>query len=283
MNKKLLKIAILGKTNAGKSTLINLLVGEKISIINKKINTTLEFIIGVKNINNSQIIFYDTPGSNLLKTTNINQKNLKTNIWQAINEVDLLVYIIDISNYKYKYVESDILKLSEVNKSIVIIFNKIDLIEKENFLPIINELKNISHLKDFFLISAKFNKGIKLFYEYLTSKSYNSKWIYNNNEITNKDDVFITNECTRNSILKFLHKEIPYNLCVKNILFKYLKNNNLKIKQVIELKNIRHKPIILGKNGVTIKKIREQSQKDIQEIFNIKTHLYLRIDINNDK
>ncbi len=87
MNKKLLKVALLGKTNAGKSTLINSLIGEKISIVNKKINTTQESIIGIKNIDNTQIVFYDTPGSNFLKTLNLNQKYLKINIWNAIDSV----------------------------------------------------------------------------------------------------------------------------------------------------------------------------------------------------
>ena len=99
----------------------------------------------------------------------------------------------------------------------------------------------------------------------------------------NKDDIYITNECTRNAILKFLHKEIPYNIKIKNTLFKYLKNNDLKIKQSIELDNKRYKPIILGKNGNTIKRIRECSQKDIKSIINNNIHLYLQIDTKNAK
>ena len=94
MPNRLLKIALIGKTNAGKSTLINSFVGEKISIINKKINTTQDLILGIKNIGETQIIFYDTPGSNFLKTTNIFQKKLKINLWEAIESVDLMLYIV---------------------------------------------------------------------------------------------------------------------------------------------------------------------------------------------
>ena len=282
MKKKLIKVALVGKTNAGKSTLVNSFVGEKISIINKKINTTQDLILGILNIDTTQIIFYDTPGSNFLKTSNLLQKKIKTHIWSAIDQVNLILYIIDSSKYNYQDIESDINKISEVNKSIILVFNKIDLIENEKILFYINELKKINYIESFFNISAKYNKGITNLSNYLRTKSITQEWLYKNDEITNKDDIFITNECTRNAILEFLHQEIPYNIKVRSLVFKYLKNHDLKIKQSIELQNERYKPIILGKKGNTIKRIRENSQNAIHKILNCKVHLYLQVNINND-
>lgn len=283
MKKKLIKVALVGKTNAGKSTLVNSFVGEKISIINKKINTTQDLILGILNIDTTQIIFYDTPGSNFLKTSNLFQKKNKTHIWSAIEQVNLILYIIDSSKYNYQDIESDINKISEVNKSIILVFNKIDLIENEKILFYINELKKINFIESFFNISAKYNKGITNLSNYLRTKSITQEWLYKNDEITNKDDIFITNECTRNAILEFLHQEIPYNIKVRSLVFKYLKNHDLKIKQSIELQNERYKPIILGKKGNTIKRIRENSQNAIHKILNCKVHLYLQVNINNDR
>tara|TARA_B100000678_G_scaffold203957_1_gene171718 strand:- start:1111 stop:1962 length:852 start_codon:yes stop_codon:yes gene_type:complete len=283
MKKKLIKVALVGKTNAGKSTLVNSFVGEKISIINKKINTTQDLILGILNIDTTQIIFYDTPGSNFLKTSNLLQKKIKTHIWSAIDQVNLILYIIDSSKYNYQDIESDINKISEVNKSIILVFNKIDLIENEKILFYINELKKINFIESFFNISAKYNKGITNLSNYLRTKSITQEWLYKNDEITNKDDIFITNECTRNAILEFLHQEIPYNIKVRSLVFKYLKNHDLKIKQSIELQNERYKPIILGKKGNTIKRIRENSQNAIHKILNCKVHLYLQVNINNDR
>jgi GTP-binding protein Era len=283
MKKKLIKVALVGKTNAGKSTLVNSFVGEKISIINKKINTTQDLILGILNIDTTQIIFYDTPGSNFLKTSNLLQKKNKTHIWSAIDQVNLILYIIDSSKYNYQNIESDINKISEVNKSIILVFNKIDLIENEKILFYINELKKINFIESFFNISAKYNKGITNLSNYLRTKSITQEWLYKNDEITNKDDIFITNECTRNAILEFLHQEIPYNIKVRSLVFKYLKNHDLKIKQSIELQNERYKPIILGKKGNTIKRIRENSQNAIHKILNCKVHLYLQVNINNDR
>ena len=280
MKKKLIKVALVGKTNAGKSTLVNSFVGEKISIVNKKINTTQDLILGILNIGTTQIIFYDTPGSNFLKTSNLLQKKIKTHIWSAIDQVNLILYIIDSSKYNYQDIESDINKISEVNKSIILVFNKIDLIENEKILFYINELKKINFIESFFNISAKYNKGITNLSNYLRTKSITQEWLYKNDEITNKDDIFITNECTRNAILEFLHQEIPYNIKVRSLVFKYLKNHDLKIKQSIELQNERYKPIILGKKGNTIKRI---SQNAIHKILNCKVHLYLQVNINNDR
>ena len=283
MKYKLLKVAIIGKTNAGKSTLVNSFVGEKISIINKKINTTQDLILGIKNIENNQIIFYDTPGSNFLEISNIIQKKLKTNIWEAIDRVDLLLYIVDVLKYNFQHIKNDIIKISEVNKPIILVFNKIDLIDNKKILPFIDELQNINLVEEFFNISAKYNKGLHLLSKFLISKSYFKQWIYFNDEITNKNDIYITNECTRNALLEYLHQEIPYNLKIKNILFKYLKNKDLKIKQSIELNNIRYKSIVLGKKGQTIKRIRERSQNQISNILNCKVHLYLQVIMKNEK
>ena len=283
MRDKLIKVALIGKTNAGKSTLINYLVGEKISIINKKINTTQESILGIKNINNTQIIFYDTPGSNFLKTNKLSQKKLKINLWESIESVDFLIYLIDVLKYNFKEIEKDIIKISEVNKPILLIFNKIDLIDNKKTLPMINELNKINKIEEYFVISAKNYKGIDHFLNFLLNKSYFDQWIYNNNEITDKDDIFISSECTRNSILLYMHQEIPYNIKIINESFKFLKNNDLKIKQSIEINNYRYKGIILGKKGENIKRIRENSQNEIKNIFNCKVHLYLKVTVKNEK
>ena len=137
-------------------------------------------------------------------------------------------------------------------------------------------------VQEFFNISAKYIKGIDQLICYLISKSKTNKWRFINNEVSDKDDIFISNECTRNAILKYLHKEVPYNLNIRNVIFKVLKNNDLKIKQSIELKNLRYKPIILGKNGDTIKKIRKYSQNEIANIMQSKVHLYLQVNKIND-
>ena len=277
MRNRIIYVALIGKTNAGKSTFINSIVKEKISIENKKINTTQEIITGIINLKNTQIIFYDTPGSNFLKTSNLIQKKQKTQILELINHVDVIFFIIDIVKFNYNSIIKDIKKVKEINKPVIVVFNKIDLIEKDKILLYIEKLNETNLVNDFFIISAKYNKGFDLIIKYLVKKSRYGNWKYLAEYLTNKNDIFISNECTRNALLKYLHKEIPYNIVVKNKIFKFINKKNIKIKQLIEINNLRYKPIILGKKGNTIKRIRESSQKEIENVFNSKIHLYLEV------
>ena len=277
MTSKILKIALVGRTNAGKSTLINKIVGEKISIQNKKINTTQITIMGVKNIKKTQLVFYDTPGSNFLKSLNNQSRNLKTNLWSGIDESDIIFYLIDSKTANKKFLFEQIDKLQEVKKKIIVIFNKIDLISNKKLLPLISDLDKKFNIDSFFTISAIQNIGIKDLLDYIEKYSYVSKWIFNDDEITNKDDIFIVGELLRETMLTYLHKEIPYNVNIETSNFKILKNNDIKIKQKIIINQKRYKKIILGKNGEMIKKIREDSQKKMSQILDSKIHLYIEI------
>ena len=282
MNKKVLKLGLYGRTNAGKSTLINKIIGEKISIVNKKVNTTIDSIIGVLNTKNVQLIFYDTPGSNFLKSKkNTINKKIKTEIWETLNHIDTILFLVDAYKFNLANLIDELKSINTSGKPIIVIFNKIDLLQKKKILPYVSQINTQVNISDYFYISAKFSDGTNELLNFLISKSMNGNWIYKNNEITNKDDIFITNECTRNAILNYLHKEIPYNVKIKNINFKILKNQHTKIKQKIIINNKRYKSIILGKNGSTIKRIRERSQKEIQKILNCKTHLYIEISLND--
>jgi len=277
MTSKILKIALVGRTNAGKSTLINKIVGEKISIQNKKINTTQVTIMGVKNIKKTQLVFYDTPGSNFLKSLNNQSRNLKTNLWSGIDESDIIFYLIDSKTANKKFLVEQIDKLQEVKKKIIVIFNKIDLISNKQLLPLISDLDKKFNIDSFFTISAIQNIGIKDLLDYIEKYSYASKWIFNDDEITNKDDIFIVGELLRETMLTYLHKEIPYNVNIETSNFKILKNNDIKIKQKIIINQKRYKKIILGKKGEMIKKIREDSQKKMSQILDSKIHLYIEI------
>ena len=277
MISRVLKIALVGKTNAGKSTLINRIVGEKISIQNKKINTTQVTIMGVKNIKKTQLIFYDTPGSNFLKSLNAQSKNLKTNLWNGIDDSDIILYLVDSKTANTKFLFEQIKKLQEVNKKILIIFNKIDLISNKDILPLTSNLNKNFNIDSFFTISAKQNIGIEDLLNYIDKFSYASNWLFKYDEITNKDDVFIVGELLRETMLTYLHKEIPYIVNIQTYNFKTLRNKDIKIKQKIIINQPRYKKIILGKKGEMIKKIREDSQKKMSKIFNAKIHLYIEI------
>ena len=277
MKTKKLRISLVGRTNAGKSTLINRIVGEKISIQNKKINTTQDTIIGIRNIKESQLLFYDTPGSNFLKNLDSQSKKLKKNLWNGIDESDLILYLIDSSSINTKFLFEQLEKINETKKKIIVVFNKTDLILNKKLLPIITKISNQFKVESFFTISAKKNIGIDDILNFLKKYTYPSKWEYLNDEITNKDDKFFLSELLRETLLTYLHKEIPYNISIRTTNFKELSKSDIKIKQKILINEKRYKKIILGKKGSMIKKIREECQKKIKSIFKKNIHLYIEL------
>ena len=277
MKTKKLRISLVGRTNSGKSTLINRIIGEKISIQNKKINTTQDTIIGIRNIKESQLLFYDTPGSNFLKNLDSQSKKLKKNLWNGIDESDLILYLIDASSINTKFLFEQLEKINETKKKIIVAFNKTDLILNKKLLPIITKISNQFKVESFFTISAKKNIGIDDILKFLKKYTYPSKWEYLNDEITNKDDKFFLSELLRETLLTYLHKEIPYNISIRTTNFKELSKSDIKIKQKILINEKRYKKIILGKKGSMIKKIREECQKKIKSVFKKKIHLYIEL------
>ena len=277
MKTKKLRVSLVGRTNAGKSTLINCIVGEKISIQNKKINTTQDTIIGIRNIQESQLLFYDTPGSNFLKNLDSQSKKLKKNLWNGIDESDLILYLIDTSSINTKFLFEQLDKIKETKKKIIVAFNKTDLILNKKLLPIITKISNQFKVESFFTISAKKNIGIDDILKFLKKYAYPCKWEYLNDEITDKDDKFFLSELLRETMLTYLHKEIPYNVSIRTTNFKELSKSDIKIKQKILINEKRYKKIILGKKGSMIKKIREECQKKIKSVFKKKIHLYIEL------
>ena len=279
MKNKILSACIIGSTNSGKSTFFNYLIKKNISIVNKKRNTTIDSIKGIVNINNLQIIFYDTPGINFFKVSKDSQHIIKNIYWNSIFISDIILYLIDVSK-KNIIINHDIIKIirrENKNKKIVFILNKIDLVKKIKLLPIIDKINNIYDQKLIIPISAKLGQGIDIIINILKNNACKGEWLYKKNIISDKNNVYISNEVTRNSLLKNLNQEIPYALNVTNTKWKIINNNNIIIKQNIIANKKAYKKIILGKDGHMIKRIRESSQKELSKLFNKKIHLYINI------
>ena len=155
--------------------------------------------------------------------------------------------------------------------------NKIDLISKNELIQKMVNIHKVNNKLEIFPISSTKNIGVKDLITFTSKFSKKMDWIYKKNEITNKNDIFISNEITRESLLKFLNEEIPYSVKVINCKFKIIKNKDLILHQEIIINKPSYKKIIVGKNGLMIKKIREYSQKILSKYFSMKTHLYLNV------
>ena len=276
--RKLLKALIVGKPNVGKSTLTNFLVGEKISIVSRKAQTTQKNTTGVITKNDSQLIFFDTPGLNKV------EKNIRiSETFKAVAEdVDVLIYMVDnrkssqsidahFSNWYNK-------KVSGFRKKILIV-NKIDSIEKLKLFEITKKINEVINFDETFFISLSKKSGTETFIKWLDNQAYYNEWIFSENHKNNVGKKKFLSELTREKLFEYVHEEIPYNLEIKTDYMEPTGNKSLKVYQTVWLNKKSYKPIILGKEGKSIKMISIKARRDM-EIFLKKTvHLFIRLKI----
>ncbi len=273
-------VTIIGEVNVGKSSLLNILVKKDVSIITHKSNTTNKQIKGIKSYKNSQIIFIDTPGLYINKgKTN---RNFLSEIWSAVTEADFLCIVVDgnrtVSNVVYQLLE----QINEKNlpkKRIILAINKIDLISKDKLLKKTQEINEKYEFDKIFMISALKNDGIDDLLNWFTKHLPQKKWLYPPHIISDQSLDQQLNEKTRQIILLRIHDEIPYSIEVSSDNIINVSKSKLRIFQSIYVHNQRHRSILIGKKGETIKSISISARKKIEKFTNKKIDLFLEVKI----
>ena len=273
-------VNLIGVPNSGKSTLINKLIGKKISIVSHKVQTTRFCIRGVYNFNltnklKSQIIFVDTPGIFLPKRRL--EKAMVSAAWSELNLTDKVVFIHDVSKRLDKNSKEIIEQIFKIKTDLVLVLNKIDLLPKERILKRISEIKNLYNFEEIFLISAKNGSGCNKLIKYLANKMPEHSFFYNENTITDLPHSILAAEITREKLFKNLNQELPYNLTVETEKWDVNSDESINIQQIIYINKQSYKPIILGKQGQNIKKIGTVSRKELEKLLETKVHLFLHI------
>jgi GTPase len=272
---------IVGRPNAGKSSFMNTLLGQKISIVTAKIQTTRTLIRGILTEDNLQAIFIDTPG---IFTPS---KKLETSIvktaWTGLDEgIDFCLHLFDgikgITEEDLSIIES--LKRKK-NTIILAAINKIDRLSEKQILDFAQTVYDLSVYKEVFLFSARKNIGIDKFVNYLKKNSPESPWLYDADEVTTLPSRLISSEITREKLFLCLNQELPYNLTVETENWEEDKKA-IKINQVIYVTKENYKKIILGEKGQNIKKIGQMARKEIAEVFDKKIHLYLFVKVREN-
>ena len=279
--KKYGTISIVGETNVGKSTLVNALIGHKVSIVTHKAQTTRDQIIGVYVKENIQIVFYDTPGIFVPKYKL--DRATYTTVWNSIEESDFIILLIDSRRALSGNLDKIINNLERYNKDVFCVFNKIDLVNIKTLLPGIEKLRTNKILKDFFLVSAKYKKGIGQLEKYLCDTMPNKNWKYSIKQSKTALTKFFVEELIREKILLNLHDEIPYGLVLQTEVWDTLRRGDITAKILILSPKKTYKPIILGKNGSLIKKISISDRKEIMQQFNLRFNLYLYVKVSSLK
>ena len=278
MGKLNIVISIVGPSNSGKSTLLNKILDEKVSIVSRKVQTTRMGLRGIFNNNEVQIIFIDTPG--LFDAKTIFEKAMVENAFNNLNDADLVYFLIDGSRKLSKFDKQVLEYFENFKKEAFLIINKIDLIDKKQLLEITNNINSYFSFKKTFYISAKTKEGVNDLLSQTNKEAVSEGWLYPEDQYTNLQSAILCEEITREKIFNHVHEEVPYSSIVKTDSWSD-KKNLLKIGQTIYVKKKNHKGIILGKEGSKIKEIGTDSRIDLEKIFNKK--IFLSLDVKVDK
>jgi GTP-binding protein Era len=281
MTKKHGTIALIGAPNAGKSTLTNALLGQKLSIVSPKIQTTRNAIKAIVVEGETQLIIIDTPGIFIPRNDKILERVIVKSAWQGLREADHVCFLVDASlgmNHENLRILED---LKKENLAMTILVNKIDIAKKSALLEINVVLANLG-FEDIFFISAQTNDGVEKIKKFLCEKCKNPDWIFDEDQITDAPMRFVASEITREKLFLNLNEELPYSLTVKTDTYEILDNKQIKIHQTIFVLKESQKSIVVGKNGSMIKLIGEAARHDLGEIAGTKVHLFLFVKVKKD-
>ena len=267
-------ISILGLPNAGKSTLLNQLIGAKISIVTPKPQTTRFRILGVRILETTQLVFLDTPG--IFTPKKRLDRAMMSAIWKAYDDTDLSLFVIDAQKGLSDTVLDVLTPLLAKPKKIIPILNKIDLVVKEKLLDMSHQLSHMG-CSTLFMICASEGKGVLDILTFLKDHVPIGPWHYPENQQTDLNERLWAAEITREVLFLKLHDELPYGLTVETTDFERFDNRSLKMNQTIYVERDSHKAIVLGAKGSQIKKIGQASRLELERLFMCPVHLFLHV------
>jgi len=274
-------VAVIGAPNAGKSTLVNHLVGFKVSIVTHKVQTTRTRIRGVCMHGASQIIFVDTPG--IFEPKRKLDRAMVDAAWLGANDADLIVFLYDVTRREVDSDTSRILSgLKNNNKEAILVLNKIDLVKSELLLPITKRFQKENIFSNTFMISAANGSGCEKLLEYLSARMPDSPWLYPEDEVSDLPQRLLAAEITREQVLLKLHQELPYGATVETEEWTERDDGAIVINQIIYVQRPGHKKIALGRHGSMIKAIGKASRHELQVLLNRTVHLFLFVKVREN-
>jgi GTP-binding protein Era len=273
-------VALIGAPNAGKSTLLNALVGSKVSIVSRKVQTTRALIRGIAIEGQAQLIFVDTPG--IFSPRRRLDRAMVTTAWTGAHEADLVGVLIDARNGIEDEAEEILRRLGDVKTLRVLILNKIDVVSKEKLLALAKDANTAAKFEATFMVSALTGDGVGDLKTWLAQRVRHGPWLYPADQISEAPMRQLAAEVTREKLFDRLHQELPYHSTVETDVWKELRRGDVRIEQTIYVERESQRKIVLGKGGQTIKAIGEAARKEIAEIADAKVHLFLFVKVREN-
>jgi len=271
-------VNIIGYPNAGKSTLINSLLNDKLSIITEKAQTTRHKIIGIENTDNYQLIFTDNPG--FTKPANIIHEYMNKKVKESIIDGDIILYVVDLSSKSIEYVDLNE-KLKKIKVPLIIVLNKIDKVDQQILENISSKWKIEFNNAEIWTTSALNKFNVENLKERIIELLPEGPKYFPDDQWTDKSERFFVNEIIREKIFKYYKEEIPYSSEVVTEKFKY-RNKVFRISSSIIVERNSQKAIIIGNKGSSLKKVASQSRTDLEKFFNKKVFLEINVKVVKD-
>ena len=272
--------ALIGAPNAGKSTLINALVGAKVSIVSRKVQTTRALVRGIALDDASQIIFVDTPG--IFAPKRRLDRAMVTTAWSGAGDADAIALLIDAGRGVDEEVEGILAKLAEVRKPRILVLNKIDLVKKEKLLELAASINAKLPFDETFMVSALRQHGVDAFRRKLGELMPVGPWLYPEDQVSDAPLRSLAAEITREKIFERLHDELPYHITVETDQWKEMPDGSARLEQTIFVTREAHKKIVIGEEGRMLKSIGMAARKDIAEAAETKIHLFLFVKVREN-
>ena len=278
-NKHFSFIAILGATNVGKSTLVNRLVGQKISIVSPKVQTTRSRVRGLINEGNTQLALVDTPG--IFSPHRRLDRAMIAAAWAETDDSDKCLFVLDAKKGLQAEEEKILDKLIKSKSKFIIAVNKMDAVKPDKLMVLLEKLNDIKTVESVFCISALTGENIAELKNYLLDTAPQGEWLFPDGLVSDLPESLFCAEITREKLFMYLRQELPYQLMVDPVSFKRGKNG-LTIEQNIIVSKAAHRPIVLGNKGTMIKKVGEAARKEMIKQLGYPVRLFLFVQVKEN-
>lgn len=287
-------VAVIGAPNAGKSSLVNRLVGAKVSIVTHKVQTTRTRVRGVAAVGPTQLVFIDTPG--IFAPRRRLDRAMVRAAWDALDGADAVLLVVDAPSLlsardgagdaaarrAAEDTEAILSALKERRITCDLTVNKIDKISKLNLLPLVEDLNRTFAFGDTWFVSARDGDGIGQLKEALATRAPEGPWVYPEDQLSDISERLMAAEVTREKLYLRLHEELPYQAAVETTKWERTKKRELRLEQTIYVSRESHRPIVLGKDGQTLKSIGTAARAELGELLGERVHLFLNVTVKEN-
>jgi GTP-binding protein Era len=273
-------VAVIGPPNAGKSTLSNALVGQKVAIVTQKAQTTRMRLRAVVMHQQSQIILVDTPG--IFEAKQRFDRAMVNEAWLGVNDADQVLVVLDAARAETPEVDLMLEGLARSDKQVSLVLNKIDTVPHESLLALVQKLNERVAFADTFLISALKGHGLDQLRDQLADNMPEGPWLYPEDQAADIPSLLLASEVLREKLFLRLHEELPYSLTVETDKWEVRKDDSVRIEQTVYVRRDGQKAIVLGKGGQTMKDIGSEARRELEEMFERRIHLFVFVKVRKN-